>query len=251
MAGHSKWAGIKHKKAAVDAKRGKVFTKLIREITVAARMGGGDPEANPRLRTAVANAKAANMPNENIDRAIKKGTGDLPGESYEAVVYEGYGPGGVAVMMEVLTDNKNRTVAEIRSVFTKAGGQLGENGCVAWMFQKKGFIVVAPKSAVVEDELMEAALEAGAEDFMASDDSYEIITSPEAFEDTRSALEAKGVSLAAAEVTMIPSVTVAVSSEGEAAKLLKMMNALEDLDDVQKVYANFDIPDQVMEKVGG
>lgn len=250
MAGHSKWAGIKHKKAAVDAKRGKIFTKLIREITVAARMGGGDPEANPRLRTAIANAKAANMPNENIDRAVKKGTGALPGESYEAVVYEGYGPGGVAVMIEALTDNKNRTVAEIRSVFTKVGGQLGENGCVAWMFQKKGYILAA-KEAGGEEELMEAALEAGAEDFVASDDSYEVTTSPDFFEQTRSALEARGVPLAAAEVTMIPSVTVAVSSEGEAAKLLKMMNALEDLDDVQKVYANFDIPDQVMKKVGG
>lgn len=249
MAGHSKWAGIKHKKAAIDAKRGKIFTRITKEITVAARLGGGDPSSNPRLRTAVANAKSVNMPSDNIERAIKKGTGELPGMSYEEVTYEGYGTGGVAVLLEVMTDNKNRTVAEIRSIFTKAGGQLGENGCVAWMFDKKGFIVVK-KEAIGEDELMEIALDAGAEDIESTDDSYEIKTPPEVFEDVRAAMEAKGVAMEAAEVTMIPQTNVNVDTEEAAKKLLRLMDALEDHDDVQNVYSNFDIPDQILEKVG-
>ena len=250
MAGHSKWAGIKHKKAAVDAKRGKIFTKITKELTVAARLGGGDPASNPRLRVAIAHAKSVNMPNDNIDRAIKKGTGELPGVSYEEVTYEGYGVGGVAVMLEAMTDNKNRTVAEIRSIFTKAGGQLGENGCVSWMFDKKGFITIR-KEEIGEDELMEIALEAGAEDVVASGDFYEITTPPEAFENVRSALEKKGVALESAEITMIPQSTVSVEDESAAKKVLRLLETLEDHDDVQNVYANFDIPDEVLEKAGG
>jgi YebC/PmpR family DNA-binding regulatory protein len=247
MSGHSKWSSIKHKKAAVDAKRGKIFTKIIREITVAARTGGDDVGSNPRLRTAIQAAKSVNMPGDNMERAIKKGTGELPGTTYEEISYEGYGVAGAAVMVEVMTDNKNRTVAEIRSIFTKAGGSLGENGCVAWMFDKKGLIIV-PKEAMGEDEIMDLALEAGADDFEAEGDEYEIKTDPSDFDDVRAALEEKGVAMESAEVTMVPQNTVTLS-ESEAKKMIKLMDALDDQDDVQKVYSNFDIPDEVMESL--
>ena len=244
MSGHSKWATIKHKKAAVDARRGKVFTKLIRELTSAARMGGGDPDSNPRLRTAVAAAKTANMPSDTIQRAIKKGTGELPGEVYEEITYEGYGAGGVAVLVDVLTDNKNRTVAEIRHLFAKHGGSLGETGCVAWMFARKGLITLNT-SQIDEDTLLELVLEAGGDDIKTEADVYEIVTAPEAFEDVRSALEQKGLTLDVAEVTMMPQNTVPVEGK-QAEQVLRLMEALDDQDDVRKAHANFDISDEVM-----
>ena len=244
MSGHSKWATIKHKKAAVDARRGKVFTKLIRELTSAARMGGGDPDANPRLRTAVAAARNANMPSDTIQRAIKKGTGELPGEVYEEVTYEGYGAGGVAILVDVLTDNKNRTVAEIRHLFSKHGGSLGESGCVAWMFGRKGLITLST-SQIDEDTLLEIVLEAGGDDVKVEADSYEIVTAPEAFEDVRSALEQKGLTLDVAEVTMLPQNTVPVEGK-QAEQVLRLMEALDDQDDVRKAHANFDISEDVM-----
>ena len=250
MSGHSKWSTIKHKKAHLDAKRGKVFTKIIKEITVAARLGGGDVGANPRLRTAIASAKAVNMPGDNIDRAVKKGTGELPGVSYEEVTYEGYGIGGVAVMVEAMTDNKNRTVAEIRSVFTKAGGSLGENGCVNWMFTRHGLILV-PAESINEDDLMEKALEAGAEDLTREGEFFEVKTDPYELENVRATLEGKGVNIESAEVTMIPQNTTNIESEESAKKMLKLMDALDDHDDVQKVYSNFDIPEDILEKIGG
>jgi len=249
MSGHSKWSTIKHKKAAIDAKRGQKFTKIIKEITVAARLGGGDPGANPRLRTAILSGKAVNMPGDNIDRAIKKGTGELPGVSYEEFTYEGYGVGGVAVLVEVMTDNKNRTVAEIRTIFTKAGGALGESGCVSWMFHKQGLITV-PASAIKEDALMEIILEAGAEDMTLDGETFEIKTTPQDLEKVRSAMAAKGVQIQSAEVTMIPSTTTNLEEEA-ARKMLKLMDTLDDHDDVQKVYANFDISDEVMERISG
>jgi YebC/PmpR family DNA-binding regulatory protein len=245
MSGHSKWASIKHKKAATDAKRGRVFTRLIKEITVAARMGGGDPDGNPRLRTAVLAAKSQNMPQDNIKRAIKKGTGELPGQSYEEGIFEGYGPGGTAVLVEVLTDNRNRTVAEIRHTFSKHGGNLGEAGCVNWMFEKKGVILVEQEKAD-EDELMELALEAGADDMSQEDGNYEVTTAPTVFEDVKKALEEKGVALALAEVSMVPQSTVRLEGS-DAKKMLRLMEALEDHDDVQNVAANFDIDASVME----
>lgn len=248
MAGHSKWAGIKHKKAIIDAKRGKVFTKIAKEITVASRLGGGDSSMNPRLRTAIANGKSVNMPNDNIERAVKKGTGELPGVTYEELTYEGYGVGGVAVMLEIMTDNKNRTVAEIRSIFGKAGGQMGENGCVAWIFEKKGLIVI-DKEAIGEDELMELVLDAGADDIETVDDVYEVKTTPDAIEDVKSALEAKEIKIESAQVTMIPQNSVNIDDEGAARKMLKLMDTLEDQDDVQNVYANFDIPDKILETI--
>jgi YebC/PmpR family DNA-binding regulatory protein len=248
MSGHSKWASIKHKKAAVDAKRGKIFSKLIKELTVAARIGGGDPTANPRLRTAISTAKGVNMPNENIERAIKKGTGELPGTSYEEVSYEGYGPGGAAVMLEVMTDNKNRTVAEIRSIFAKNGGSLGETGCVNWMFEKKGLIAV-PKETVGEDELMAVALDAGAEDFKVVENAFEILTSPEDFERIKKAIQDKHITPAVAQISMIPQSTVKLA-DNKARQMLKLMDLLEDHDDVQEVYSNFDIPDEILEAVG-
>jgi YebC/PmpR family DNA-binding regulatory protein len=247
MSGHSKWATIKRKKGKLDAQRGRVFTKLIKEITVAARQGGGDTEANPRLRTAIATAKAANMPQDNIKKAIQKGTGELPGVSYEETSYEGYGPGGVAVMLEVFTDNKKRTVAEIRHILTKRGGNLGETGCVGWMFDKKGLIQIET-SASDEDALMELALEAGADDLTVEDDLYEIITPYELFEAVRSAIEKAGVEMAQAEVTAIPQSTVKLD-ENKASSMLKLMEELEDHDDIQKVYANFDIDVELMEKL--
>ncbi len=248
MAGHSKWAGIKHKKAIVDAKRGKVFTKVAKELTVAAKLGGGDPAMNPRLRTAIAKGKSVNMPNDNIERAIQKGTGELPGVVYDEITYEGYGVGGVAVMVEIMTDNKNRTVAEIRTIFAKAGGQMGENGCVAWMFNKKGLIIV-DKETIGEDELLEIALDAGAEDMSTEGDVYEITTPPEALEDVKAAMEAKNVKTENAEVTMIPQNTIKIEAEDPAKKMLRLMENLEDQDDVQNVYANYDIPDEILEKL--
>jgi YebC/PmpR family DNA-binding regulatory protein len=242
MSGHSKWSSIKHKKAARDAKRGKVFTKLIKEITIAARLGGGDINANPRLRTAVLTARAQSMPNDNIDRAIKKGTGELGGGQLEEVTYEGYGAGGVAIMADVLTDNRNRTVAEIRFVFSRHGGNLGETGCVGWMFKKHGIIAIE-KSAADEDKLMELALDAGADDVTSDDETFQVMTAPEKFSAVRDAIERAGVAIAHAEVTRIPENTVAVAGH-TAEQVLKLMEDLEDHDDVQGVAANFDISEE-------
>lgn len=246
MSGHNKWSTIKHKKGAADAKRGKIFTKLIKEISVAAKLGGGDPAANPRLRTAVDKAKAENMPKDNIERAIKKGTGGMEGVVYEEIVYEGYGPGGVAVLVEVMTDNRNRSVSEVRSIFTKCNGNMGEAGCVAWMFDKKGLIIF-DKSADF-DALFEAALEAGADDVAEEDEQYEVTTEPGAFIEVRDTLETKGFKYQSAEVTMIPQTLVALEGK-QAESMLKMMDRLEDCDDVQNVYANFDISSDEMEKM--
>ncbi len=244
MSGHSKWSTIKHKKGAADARRGKIFTKIIKEITVAARMGGGDVDANPRLRTAVAGAKAQNMPQDNITRAIKKGTGELEGVHYEETTYEGYGPGGAAILIEVMTDNKNRTVGEVRTILGKNGGHIGESGCVAYMFEKKGLIVV-PADAMDEDALMELVLDAGADDLQSADDKYEIITAKENFNAVHTTLEEKSIPMEVAELTAIPSNTVPVD-EKHGKALLRLMDLLEDHDDVQKVYSNFDITDEVM-----
>lgn len=250
MSGHSKWAGIKHKKAVVDAKRGKAFSKLSKEISVAAKIGGGNPEMNPRLRMAVDNAKGLNMPGDNIKRAIQKGTGELPGAVYEETVYEGYGPAGVALMLEVMTDNKNRTVGEIRHILTKHNGNMGETGCVGWMFDKKGYILVN-KSAGDEDTIMSIALDAGAEDFKndPEEENYEIITAPEDYNSVKEFLEQKDIRLNLAEITMIPQNYVKLESK-DAGKMLKLMDLLEDHDDVQNVYANFDIPDDFMGETG-
>ncbi len=244
MSGHSKWATTKHKKAATDAKRGKIFTKVGKEITVAARLGGADPDGNPRLRTAVAKAKSVSLPAENIKRAIQKGTGELPGVSYEEITYEGYGPGGVAVIAEVMTDNRNRTVSEIRNIFSKANGNMGEAGCVSWMFNKKGYIVVS-KAKSDEDKLMTLALDAGAEDMLAEDENFVITTPPNDFERVKKALEDAGVTLEVSEVTMIPQTYVKLDGK-EAQQMLRLVETLEDNDDVQNVYANFDIPDEIM-----
>jgi YebC/PmpR family DNA-binding regulatory protein len=247
MSGHSKWSQIKRKKGVADAKRGQVFTKLIKEITVAARFGGGDPEGNARLRTAIAAAKAENMPKDNIERAIKKGTGELAGVTYEEFPYEGYGPGGAAVLVEVLTDNKNRTTAEVRHIFSRGGGNLGEAGSVAWMFHKKGYIVI-DKKAVDEDKLMEVTLDAGAEDIETSDKEYEVTTEPQKLDAVKKALEKAGIKYQLAELTMYPQSTVAIDGK-HAEQMLRLMEQLEEHDDVQKVYANFDIPDSVMEQL--
>ena len=241
MSGHSKWSTIKHKKGAADAKRGKIFTKLIKEITVAARMGGGDVDSNPRLRTAVAAGKAENMPKDNIARAIKKGTGELEGVNYEEIIYEGYGPGGAAVLLESLTDNKNRAVADIRSIFNKGGGNLGENGCVAWIFAKKGYIVVE-KKLTDEDTLMDIAIDAGAEDVRDDGDNFEIMTASKDFEAVKSAIESASIEYVAAEITMLPENTIDLKGK-EAEQMIRLMENLEDCDDVQKVYTNADIPD--------
>jgi len=248
MSGHSKWASIKHKKGAVDAKRGKVFTKLIKEITVAARLGGKDSDANSRLRVAVATAKAENMPKENIERAIKKGTGDLEGSNYEEVTYEGYGPGGVAVLIEVLTDNKNRAVADVRHLFERSGGNLGETGCVAWMFSKKGLIVFQ-KDQVEEEMLFELALEAGADDIKEDEKELEVITEPSSFEQVKAAIENAEIRYTFAEITMIPTTTVKIDDK-HAQQMLILMENLEDNEDVNHVYANFDISDEIMEAIG-
>ncbi len=245
MSGHSKWSTIKHKKGAADKKRGKIFTKLIKEITVAARMGGGDPEANPRLRQALAAAKAQNMPKENFERAVKKGTGELEGVSYEEIIYEGYGPGGVAVLVECLTDNRNRTIADVRYMFSKAGGNVGTDGCVAWMFDKKGLIAVA-KDAVDEDTLMEVALDAGAEDIRDEGDVFEVITEPGEFEAVQEAVDKAGIACQMAEITMLPQTMTAVTGK-EAEQMIRFMDALDDCDDVQKFYTNADIPDEAFE----
>ena len=244
MSGHSKWSSIKHKKGATDAKRGKIFTKLIKEITVVARVGGGDPDANPRLRTAIAAAKNENMPKDNIERAIKKGTGELEGVNYEESTYEGYGPGGAAVFIESVTDNKNRAVADIRHIFSKHGGNLGENGCVAWMFDKKGYIAIE-KKAVDEDSLMETAIEAGAEDVREDNGSFEIITEPDDFESVKTAIDNAVIPYIDAEITMLPQSTTNLEGK-QALQMVKLMEALDDCDDVQKVYTNADIPEEVV-----
>jgi len=250
MSGHSKWSTIKRKKGAADAKRGKVFTRLIKELTIAARMGGGNPEGNPRLRTAIAAAKAENMPKDNIDRAIKKGTGEIEGVSYEEIVYEGYGPGGAAVMVEVLTDNKNRTAAEVRHIFTKNNGKLGESNCVAFMFDKKG-IIVYDKDAIDEEQLMEAALDAGAEDIIEDDDTRTVMTSLKDFYTVKEGIDTtEGLpKYSVAEITMVPQNTVKLAGR-EAEQMLRLMEALEESDDAQNVYSNFDIPAGEMEKLG-
>ncbi|HRI04819.1 MAG TPA: YebC/PmpR family DNA-binding transcriptional regulator [Pyrinomonadaceae bacterium] len=246
MSGHSKWHTIKHKKGALDAKRGKIFTKLIKEITVAARTGGsGDVDTNARLRKAVSDAKGMNMPNDTIDRAIKRGTGQLEGVAYDEITYEGYGIGGVAVLVETMTDNRNRTVAEIRHIFSKNGGNMGEAGSVAWMFDKKGYIVV-DKAAMGEDALFEVVIEAGADDMQDEGEVYEIFTTPEAFEAVTDALTAAGVETQAAEISMIPQNFIALTGD-DARKMMKLYDALDDNDDVQKVYANFDIDESEME----
>jgi len=248
MSGHSKWATIKHKKGAADAKRGKVFTKLIKELMVAARMGGGNPEGNPRLRAAVLAARAENMPKENIDRAIKKGTGGLEGVNYEEMMYEGYGPAGVAILVDIMTDNRNRAASEVRHIFSRNSGNLGEAGCVAWMFNKKGSIVF-DKKAMPEEELIELALEAGAEDVKDQEDQFEVITSPEDFLNVKAAFDDRELKYELAEITMSPQTTVRIEDPKTAQQLLRLMDALEDSDDVQNVYANFDIPDQIIESL--
>jgi YebC/PmpR family DNA-binding regulatory protein len=248
MSGHSKWSTIKHKKSAQDAKRGKVFTKLIKEITVAARLGGGDQEGNPRLRAAILAAKAENMPKDNIERAIKKGTGELEGTNYEETNYEGYGPGGVAILVDILTDNRNRAASEVRFVFSKNGGSLGAAGCVAWMFSTRGTIVFN-KDKVNEDDLMEVALEAGAEDVRDEGDQFEVITSPAEFETVKAAFEQHQMEFELAEISKVPQNVVKVEDEKQAQQLLKLMEALDDCDDVQNAYANFDIPDEILDAI--
>ena len=245
MSGHSKWSTIKHKKAAQDAKRGKTFTRLIKELTVAAKLGGGDADANPRLRTAVAAAKSANMPQDNIKRAIAKGTGDLPGVIYDEVAYEGYGTGGVAIFVETLTDNRMRTTPEIRHIFTKHGGNLGEPHSVAWMFEKRGHFNV-PRGAVEEERLMELALEAGAEDLSEAGEEFEVSTPPEAFHDVQQALEKAGITPSHAAVTMEPTTTVELEGK-KAEQCLKLLEALQDHDDVQNVYANLEVDDSALQ----
>ena len=247
MSGHSKWSSIKHKKGVADAKRGKIFTKLIKEISVAARLGGGDPDGNSRLRTAIAAAKAENMPKENIERAIKKGTGELEGTHYEESVCEGYGPNGVAILVDLMTDNKNRTMAELRHTFTKYSGNIGTTGCVAWMFNKKGLISFC-KDKVDEEKLMEIALDAGAEDINDEGTMLEVITYPKDFVRVKESIDKSGLQYVFAKITMIPQSTVKLK-EKEAEQVLKLVETLEDSDDVQNVYANFDIPDEIMERI--
>ncbi len=244
MSGHSKWAGIKHKKALVDAKRGKLFTKLIKELTVAAREGGGDSNSNPRLRTAIAKAKEANMPQDNIERAIKKGTGELPGVTYESVIYEGYGPGGAAILVEALTDNKNRTTAEVRNIFAKKGGSLVGSGSVAWLFHKKGFILIG-KDKIDEDALMAMALEAGTEDLKTENGVYQITCHIKDFESVKKLLKDKSIEWQVAEITMLPVRLVKIAGTN-ARVTLALVESLEDCDDVQNVYSNFDIPDEIL-----
>jgi YebC/PmpR family DNA-binding regulatory protein len=238
MSGHSKWATIKHKKGAADAKRGRLFTKLIKEITMAARLGGGDPGGNPRLRKAIDDAKAVNMPADNIKRAVQRGTGELPGVNYEEVTYEGYGPGGVAVLVETMTDNRNRTLPEIRTIFSKNGGNLGAEGSVRFLFQKKGYLAIE-KDKATEDAVMEAAIEAGAEDVRSTDQYHEVVTEPEAFAEVKAQLEAKKIPLVVSELSMIPTTEVNLDQK-KADQMVRLMEALEDHDDVQHVWANFD-----------
>lgn len=246
MSGHSKWATIKRKKGATDAKRGKIFSKIIKEITIAARIGGGDPGGNPRLRTAIDAAKAQNMPLDNITRAVKRGTGEMEGVHYEETSYEAYGPGGTAMLIQVTTDNKNRTVSEIRNILSKGGGNMGELGSVAWMFHKKGTIVV-DKSAANEDQLMETTLEAGAEDLLDQGDNFLVTTPPEKFDAVLASLKTKGIASIDAKNEMVPQNTIALTGDA-AQKMLKLMETLEDHDDVQNVFANFDISDEEIEK---
>lgn len=248
MSGHSKWSTIKRKKGAIDAKRGRIFTRIIKEIIMSARMGGGDPNGNPRLRTAILAAKTENMPKDNIERAIKKGTGELEGVVYEEITYEGYGPGGVAVLVDCMTDNKNRTVADVRHFFSKSGGNLGEFGCVGWMFEKKGTILV-DKKTISEEKLMEVALEVGADDVVEEDNEFQVITSPEAFEQVREGLTQAGIIALEAQVAKVPKNVVPVTDEKVAKQLMKLLETLEDYDDVQNVSANFDIPEEVMEAI--
>lgn len=250
MSGHSKWAQIKHKKAHVDAKKGKIFSKIVKEISVAARLGGGDLSGNSRLRNAVERAKEVNMPQDNIKRAIMKGTGELPGISYEETLYEGYGPGGTAIFLEALTDNKNRTTAEVRHIMAKHGGNLGDAGCVSWMFTKKGYILVE-KSKIDEDTLMAAALESSTEDMKndPKEDNYEIISAPEDIGKIKDTLESHGIPVSLAEITMLPTTYVTLD-EKSAEQMLRLVEALEDNDDIQNVYTNFDVPEEVMTKVG-
>ena len=248
MSGHSKWSSIKHKKGATDAKRGRIFTRIIKEITVAARLGGGDPDGNPRLRSAIQAAKDENMPKDNIERGIKKGTGELEGVSYEEANYEGYGPGGVALLVDCLTDNKNRTVADLKHIFDRHGGSLGEPGCVAWMFEKKG-LIVSDRDKVDEEKLMELALDAGADDVREEETEFEVITDPGAFEAVKKAFDDAGVAYNLAEVSMIPQNTVNLEGK-KAEQMLNLVEALEDHDDISNVYANFDIADEVMEAMG-
>lgn len=245
MSGHSKWATTKHKKAVIDSKRGKIFTRLSKEISIAARLGGGDPDGNARLRAAMQKAREENMPMDNIKKAIQKGTGEIPGAHYEELQYEGHGPKGVAIMLKVMTDNKNRTIPEIRTLFSKNGGALGENGSVAWLFDQKGLITV-PLAKVTEDRLLEIAIMAGAEDVRPEDDLFEIVTQPEDFQTVLDALHKAGLPTPFSEVTMIPQVTVPLEGK-EAQTMIRLMEALEDHDDVQHVYANFDISTEVLE----
>ena len=247
MSGHSKWATTKHKKAVIDAKRGKAFTKIAKELTIAAKLGGGDPDGNPRLRLAMEKARGVNMPSDNIKRAVQKGTGELPGVSYEEISYEGYGPGGVALLIDTLTDNKNRSVADLRFILSKNGGNLGETGCVAWIFESKGYLLVA-KNKVDEDTLMSVALDAGAEDMKneEGEDNFEIIIDPSDFEAVKEAIEKAGIDLVSAEVTKLPKNEIELTNEQEAAQMIRLMETLEDHDDVQDVYANFNIPDDLM-----
>ena len=248
MSGHSKWASIKHKKAGTDAKRGKLFSRLSKEITIAAKIGGGDMDMNPRLRSAVSAAKSSNMPKENIDRAVKKGTGELPGVVYEEITYEGYGPGGVGIIIEVLSDNRNRATGEVRSTLDRRGGNLASNGAVSWQFNKKGFITIAA-SATDEDTIFTIVTEAGADDLEISDGFYEITIPVENFEDVKKAIEDAGIETNVCELTMLPSSTVKLEKEKEAAAFLRLIDALEDLDDVQNVYANFDMSQELLEKL--
>lgn len=245
MSGHSKWASIKHKKGAIDAKRGKVFTRLIKEISVAARMGGGDSVGNPRLRQAILAARAENMPKDNIERAIKKGTGELEGMSFEEVSYEAYGPGGVAVLIDCLTDNKNRTVADLKYIFDRHGGNIGSPGCVSWIFEKKG-VIAFDKSKIEEEKLLEVALDAGAEDVSQSGDQFEVVMKPNDFEKIKKAFDSLGLKYSLAEISMIPQNTVHLEGK-KAEQMLNLMEVLEDNEDINHVYANFDIPDEVLE----
>ncbi len=247
MSGHSKWASIKHKKAITDSKKGKTFTKIVKEISIAARMGGGDVSGNPRLRKAIEDGKAANMPIENIKRAVMKGTGQLPGIIYEEITYEGYGPGGIAVLVETTTDSKNRTFSEIRNLFEKTGGNIGTAGCVAWMFEKRGSIQIN-KDDINEDDAMTFAIDSGAQDFQVSDSAYEVITAPEDFDAIKTKLLEKKYQINSSELTMIPKNEVKVG-EDKAQKVINMMNAFEDHDDVKEVYSNFDIPEEILTKL--
>jgi YebC/PmpR family DNA-binding regulatory protein len=246
MSGHSKWSSIKHKKAATDAKRGKIFTRFIRELSIAARAGGGDPESNSRLRHAIDGARAANMPSDNIKKAIQRGTGELEGVNYEEFSYEGYGPGGVAILADAMTDNKNRTVSEIRYVFSKYNGNLGEQGCVSWMFTRKGVIVI-PQSAIGEDELMEIVIENGGEDMVKEGSNYEITTATEDFDKVHEALKARKLPIESAEMSKVPSTYIKLEGK-HAEQMLKLYDKLEELDDIQNVWANFDIADEVIDQ---